>query len=482
MTDVSTQQLVAANDRATEMLLSAKLLKPVPNTDSLFVLDSLYNESLILKQVKTLNEAIQCGGLMCLATEFLYSKDITSLTDQEALELKDAIRTADPQSLPTLAVAGATMIDYLRQPECRSIYIPTLHAEGRVQNIGNGMARASLDLSIEYVTCDVSTTGRPWVYYAMVGNIDVGWGVSGGFLRPCTNVRRSGEFASAVAQATDKRRLFLENRGVYRESPDMPRVTARGASLFVGVKPIPYPKMLHELVTSVVQNQVKDEDSVIKVKMTDALSDWRVRTPNTVVGLNTLLVCAGGFTDGTLNLGPREEWPKTDYRLKPGVAHTNLDGSFSFSAVSRSLVGEIDIKLKASDSIYFGCTQSSNAPSSDGSYHFMLDNYYQLASLGVITIPSNTPDDDTVTVTAEPTEFRVKMIQMGAPAPVKDRMCNIPVLHTPWFIMKGANRNTGVIEGAIPVSMNTTRERLVGSMATRFHEHPCLSLLSLIHI
>lgn len=479
MTDVSTQQLVAANDRATDALLAGKFLKRIPNTDSLFVLTSLYNESLILKQVSTLSEAIQCGGLMCLATEFLYPVDITTMTDQEATQWKAHFGTIDPSTIPTLAVAGATMIDYLRQPECRSIYIPTMHFNGDTQNIGNGMSRASLALEVEYVACDVSTPGRPWVYYAMVGNMDVGWGVSGSFVRPCTCFKKADTFATGATQATDKRSYYLGGAGIYREIPDLPRAGRYGTSLFVGVKPIPYPKMLHELVTSVIQNQVKDEDPIIKSKMTDAVMGWKARTPNTVVGVNTLLICGGGFSDGSLNWISADDWPKTDHRIKPGMASTGSYNSYCFSAVSRSLVGEIDVKMSMNDSLYFGCTQSTGAPGGmwgDGTWYFDSGPYPAHPITSFIDPPSSTPDDDTVEVTASPTDIRVKLIQMGAPVPVKDRMCKIPVLNSPWFVRKGGDPYSGVVPGEIPVVAGSSKDQVQSAMASRFYEHSCLSL------
>lgn len=480
MTDVSTQQLVAANDRATEMLLASQILKPIPNTNSLFILTSMYNESLILKQVSTLSEAIQCGGLVCLATEFAYPSNITTLTDQEATQWKSHMGVIDKNSVPTLAVVGATMIDYLRLPECRSIFIPTFNIDGKTQSVGNGMDRASLSLDVEYIPCDVSTANRPWVYYALVTNMDVGWGVSGVFLRPCTCFRETKEFAAAVAQVTDKRGLYLANSGQYRENPDIPRTSRYGCSLFVGVKPIPYPKMLHELVTSVVRDQVKDEDTIIKSKMTDAVSGWKARTPNTVVGINALLVCGGGFGEGVLNWISSEHWPKTDHRLKEGVTHQSANhNGFCFSSVSRSLVGEVDVKMSMNEALYFGSTQSTGANSGQyngGSWFFDSGRYTSNALTQYIDTPNTNPYDDAVTVSANLTEMRVKMLQMGSPAPVKDRMCKIPVLNSPWFIKKGSDPWSGTIQGAMPLDAYSTKDKVIGPMASMFHEHSCLSL------
>lgn len=478
MTDVANQQLIAANDRATEVLLAANLLKRIPNTDSLFVLTGSYNESLILKQVNTLSEAIQCGGLMCLATEWIYYTNITAWTDQELTDYDAQVASVNPNSLPTLAVVGATMIDYLRQPECRSIYLPVMHFDGSSQNVGNGLARASLELEVEYVPCDVSIQGRPWVYYAIVSNIDVGWGVSGQFIRPCTCFKDAESFSNGLAQTSDKRSYYLSGAGSYRENPDLPREGRYGSSLFVGVKPIPYPKMLHDLVTSVVHNQVKDEDSIIKSKMADAVTGWKARTPNTVVGINTLLICGGGFSDGALNWMSPDEWPKTDHRLKPGMTHQGIYNSYCFSAVSRRLVGEVDIKMDMNAGLYFGCAQSHGSPTGlwgDGSWYFDNGRYAAHPITSFIDPPATTPSDDTVRVTANLTDIRVKLIQMGAPASVKDRMCKIPILNSPWFVRKESD-GSGVIPGVKPVTGGSTKSELLDAMSSKFHEHSSLSL------
>lgn len=454
-------QFSAPTDAMIEALLAAKHIARVPGNNTLFYTPRAYNQALLLKRVATLSEAVQCGGLIMMNHTDLYPS--MTVPDATATDMLKEIPVLTDNgggstTYSSVVVVGGTMIDHLRLPESRSAYLPVVTFKGDVQSVGGGMSRASMDFDVEYRVTPYSSNTKPHIFFGVVTNMDVGWGVSGIIARGCTNVWDIDAYNEWVGQGRVPWDILQEG-AVYRQNPFLPRLnsTTSIASVFVGMKPIPYPRQLHGLVAATLQAQLKGEDAIIVQKMNDAYAGWKTRTPDGPVGINVMIGCGSGYKESVANWKiDTAPLARKDFRALSDPQAT-IDG-MSFSTVSRHWVGELDVKLDPNlGTLYFGCSASRSGPRfrgmwTDGSIYMDTGPYASHPLSNFITQPTNpTPTDTDNKVNANVSLIRIRMTEMGAPTKVKDRSGQIPMLASQWFIAKEWGNN-GFPPGVTPAS------------------------------